>query len=293
MVAMNSTFDNPTPHGGPPFQGWKMGFGFGHARGPGGYVGDPSIAAKLKETPGGDRCYANNGFWRRKAELGLANSFGIGPRPDHGLRGDGVNVSPDQYGDITHCVRHVKEDVTRRGQTLKKRFPSMEQKYRDNSWPKSGPGPGKYDTRIPPGQGSWSHPVAAPSWSMGGKSLHDNELRLKTLEPGPCEYDTRVKAGKNGPIRHCSSKGLYDITLKSRTKIVEPGACSPGPARYNLKGKFDEYGLAEKISNAKCPPWEELKRMPSPMSSPNLSLSKGDGFRDSKCMSRGGSAPGL
>lgn len=252
MVAMNSTFDNNTPHGGPPFQGWKQGHGFGKAKGPGGYASDPSIPTQLKSTPGGDRCFANSRFWRSKSEVGLAQGFGIGDRPDYGKGQKDVNVCPAAYGDISRCIKKVGANCGRT-QTLKPRFPSMEEKYRDLSWPKAGPGPGKYDTRIPPGQGSWKNPVAAPSWSMGGKPMQDNELRLKTLQAGPAEYDTRAKAGKHGPIRVCTARGLYDISLKSRTKLVEPGDCSPGPARYSPKGAFDDYRLIEKIMNCKVP----------------------------------------
>jgi hypothetical protein len=267
---MMSTFDNATPHGGPPFQGWKKGFGFGRAAGPGMYVGSRSIPAKLSETPGGDRCYASNDFWKRKDEIGAAYRFGTSERPDaqSQIRKQGYSVSPDQYGDICRCLPKTKKQVLRKNITCKPRFPSMEEKYRDLSWPKSGPGPGKYDTRIPPGQSGWKNPVASPAWTMGSKQINDRELLEKVLMAGPAEYTTRIPCGRNNPIRHCSQKALYDIQLKSRTPIVEPGASSPGPARYNIKGKFDQYTLGAQIHNCKCPPWEELRRMPSPLASP-------------------------
>merc|ERR1719476_742642 len=81
---MNSTFSHSTPHGGPAFQSWKKGYGFGRARGAGLSVLDPCVPSQLRYTPSGDRCFASSQFWRRRGEVGQANSFGIGDRPDYG-----------------------------------------------------------------------------------------------------------------------------------------------------------------------------------------------------------------
>merc|ERR1712100_166524 len=54
---------------------------------------------------------------------------------------------------------------------------------------------------------------------------------------------------------------LYDITVRGRFPYNdEPGAISPGPARYNHKAGFDSKGLLEKILNVPIP----KPRMPQP-----------------------------
>lgn len=139
----------------------------------------------------------------------------------------------------------------------------MEEKYRDLSWPQCGPGPGKYDTRIPAGQGSWYYPVPNPAWSMQSRPILDQMLRAGMGRPGAGEYETRVDPGKNSPIR----KGtLYDIKCHGKLDYHDAeGGVSPGPARYNHKDGFDSKGLLEKILNVPIPPRQHRKlSMPRP-----------------------------
>jgi len=253
--------DAPTPHGGPAFQGWRQGFGFGKAKGPGLATFDPSIPLQLRYTPSDDRCFAATPFWRRKWEVGQAASFGFGERPEYG-KTDG-SVAPNAYGDVSKQVGNTRNVVSRPGITLHPKFPSMEEKYRDLSWPKCGPGPGKYDTRIPAGQASWTNAVPNPSFSMQSRPILDGSLREGMGKPGPPDYETRIKPGMNSPIR----KGtLYNITQKGRQEHHDAeGGCSPGPARYNVKdGGFNSKGLLEKILNVPVPPKSKWARMPQP-----------------------------
>lgn len=249
MVGIMSSFgtcDIQTPHGGPPFSGWRKGFGFGHAKGPGNYLNDPSQPRELRFTPSGDRALACSAFWRRKNELGPATSFGVGDRPNYS-NPEASWVGPDSYGDVSECLRKCKRNVTRKI-SLKPRFPTMEEKYRDHSWPQCGPGPGKYDTRIPTGQSSWTNPSPSQSWTMPPRIMLQSDLREQMGKPAPGEYDTRVPAGKNSPLVHGT---LYDITIAGRLKRHEAGEASPGPAKYVIKGQMDEHGFAQKIANVK------------------------------------------
>lgn len=266
MVGMQITFgncDQQTPHGGPPFHYWKKGYGFGHSKGPGmGNVLHPAAPVQLRFTPNGDRAMASNPFWRGKYELGPAYSFGIGDRPDYGRQNKAVNIGPDNYGDVSKVLDKTKESVVRPNIKLKPRFPSMEEKYRDLSWPQCGPGPARYDTRLPPGQSSWSYPAKNSSFTFGVKPLLQGDLRESIGKPGPTEYNVRVKPGRNSPIQHGT---LFDISMRGRVKIPKPGEASPGPARYAIRGKMDEYGLWDKIANVKGPPAEYWRNMvPSP-----------------------------
>jgi len=120
----------------------------------------------------------------------------------------------------------------------------MEERYRDLSWPKSGPGPGKYDTRTPAGQGL--------GITMGSRPILDGDVREAIGKPGP-GYDVITEPGTNSKIR----KGtLYDITVKAKHEIKDGdgGGISPGPARYNHKAGFETKGLWEKIKARKGPP---------------------------------------
>lgn len=283
MVGMSTSFDNPTPHGGPPFHGWKNGWGFGHSLGPGGYVGHPAIPDRLRCTPAGDRCFASSAFWRGRSEVGQAAGFGIGDRPDQGNPFKGYNVSPDNYGDVAKQLPAARKNAIR-NISLKPRFPSMEEKYRDLSGPLSGPGPAKYDTSIPAGQGSWKNATAAPSWSMAGRQVVDYALIMSMRQPGPSEYTTRLKAGKNSPIRQSGSKALYDITCHEKLPSEEERVRSPGPARYMIKGHLDEYGLIDKILNVKPTRFTPKKKkrlpaMPRPEDYASQSLSSLGGSR--------------
>lgn len=248
--------DAPTPHGGPAFSGWKNGHGFGKAAGPGCHVMSPDMPMQLRYTPKEDRCFSATPFWRTKYEVGQAASFGFGDRPKYGKGEKDGSVAPNNYGDISKQVPKTRNVVNRSGITLHPRYPSIEEKYRDLSWPQCGPGPGKYDTRIPTGQGSWTNPVGAPAFSMQSRPILDGEIRAGMGRPAPSDYETRIKCGTNSPIR----KGtLYDIKCKGRLQYGDhPGNLSPGPARYNHKAGFDSKGLLEKIKNVPIP--KESKR---------------------------------
>jgi hypothetical protein len=215
---------------------------------------------QLRYTPSDDRCFASTAFWKTKWEVGAAAGFGFGDRPTY-KKDD--SVAPNAYGDVSKQVGNTKNQVLRANITMHPKFPSMEERYRDLSWPKCGPGPGKYDTRIPAGQGSWFNPTPNPSWSMQSRPIIDGELREALGKPGP-GFDTRVDPGKNSPVK----KGtLYDIKVKGRHPPNDiPGAISPGPARYNHKEGFDSKGLLEKILNVPIPPSRHTRKtsMPRP-----------------------------
>lgn len=264
MVGMAMTFGNAdysTPHGGQPFHYWKKGYGFGHARGPGGHVQDPAIPEKLRFTPKGDRAFASSPFWRRRHEIGLASGFGIGDRPDFARGPKDGSVAPDNYGDVSKALEHTRRNATRSNISMKPRYPSMEERYRDLSWPTSGPGPAKYDTSIGAGKSSWVYPSRLPSWTCQPRGIISGEFREQMEKPGPPDYEVRGKVGANYPIKRGT---LYDISFKGRLKHKDvAGEVSPGPARYNLQGlggtmpmygrPLDQYGLWEKIHNVKVP----------------------------------------
>jgi hypothetical protein len=205
---------------------------------------------QLRCTPSDDRCFAATAFWRRKWELGQASSFGIGDRPSYRKE---ASVAPNNYGDVAKLIPNTRNNVNRSGITIHPKFPSMEERYRDLSWPKSGPGPGKYDTRIPAGQGSWHNPTANPSYSMGSRPILQGDMREAIGKPGPPDYEVITQPGTNSKIK----KGpLYNITVKAKHEIKDGdgGGISPGPARYNHKAGFDTKGHWEKVKARKGPP---------------------------------------
>lgn len=202
----------------------------------------PEIPMQLRCTPNDDRCFASTPFWRRKWEVGPAASFGTGDRPSYRKE---ASVAPNNYGDVSKQVANTRNNVLRAGITLGRKFPSMEERYRDLSWPKSGPGPGKYDTRTPAGQGL--------GITMGSRPILDGDVREAIGKPGPPDYNVITEPGTNSKIK----KGpLYDITVKAKHEIKDGdgGGISPGPARYNHKAGFETKGLWEKIKARKGPP---------------------------------------
>lgn len=200
---------------------------------------DPSIPFYGRFTPGGKRFYETNAFWRRKTEVGPAAAFGIGDRPEYGLQNAGWAVSPNNYGDVSKHEKCARRNVHRPDITLKKRYPSMDEKYRERS-SDSGPGPGRYDIRIPPGKASLTHPSRLPQWTMQTR-LEDNTKVLEEMrKPGPAEYAEHLKPGCNSPINHGT---LYDIALKGRTDSRPRKQKGPGPGQYTLKSFSDKYNL--------------------------------------------------
>jgi len=251
MVNMQMFVSSPdltTPHGGAPFQGWRKGFGFGHSAGPGGYMHDPSMVIQLRCSPKQDRCLASSAFWRRKWELGQANSFGIGERPNYG-RPEDADVGPNTYGDYSSQVSKVKRNYIRAGIKMKPRFETLEEKQRDPRSGHGGPGPAKYNTSIPTGKSSWCYPSRSPTWSLGARTILQQD-KENYGKPGPDAYSCITTPGKNSPILRGT---LYDISLKTRTKVHQLGEASPGPARYNVPGELAKYGLDQKIANVKVP----------------------------------------
>lgn len=247
MVGMASsfgTYDLQTPHGGPPFQGWRRGFGFGYAKGSGGAVLDPSVPHQLRFTPVGERAMASSAFWRRRSEVGQATGFGIGDRPQLAhLAGASKDtwVAPNSYGDTSRVLEKTRQSATRSNITLKPRFPTAAEKYKLNCWPLDGPGPGKYDCRGSTGESTRAYTINPRLQSQAHKEAMG--------KPGPGDHHVAIIAGKTSPIR----KGtLYDISLGPKLKNHAVGAnLGPGPAKYNIEGCFDKYGLAQKIANAK------------------------------------------
>jgi len=252
MVNSQMCFVSPdfqTPHGGAPFQGWRKGYGFGHGTCAGGHVLDPGCPQELRFTPKGTGALASSAFWRKKYELGQAASFGIGELPDYGNARE-ADIAPNTYGDVSSQVSKVRRNTIRAGIKLKPRFPSIDEKARDMSWPASGPGPAKYNTCLAAGQSSWVRPARNPCFSMGARIVMDGDLRERMGKPSPGEYNCITKPGANSPILRGT---LYDITMKGREKVHQPGEASPGPARYQVLGDLDKYGLAQKIANVKVP----------------------------------------
>lgn len=265
MVAMSVSFGATTPHGGPPFQGWKKGFGFGHAVGPGQYYKDPSCPAVLRFTPKGDRGLASNPFWRKKFEIGQASGFGFGDRPDYTPKESANgNISPDNYGDVAPLLNKSKRNATRAGITMKPYFDTFETKKRASST-EGGPGPGKYNTSIPTGQSSWCYPSKVSSWSMLPRPANSKADLAGMETPGPGDYETRIDGGKNAPYKHGT---LYDIAMKGRGNVAQgrPGLESPGPARYQVLGELDHYTLGTMIANAKV----GRTQLPKSHSSPTI-----------------------
>lgn len=245
MVAMSTAFGNPdaatphNPHGGPPFQGWRMGWGFGKAKGPGMAVQDPALPQPGRFTPSGERYFQCNAFWRKRHEVGQAASFGVGDRPDYGRQQDSWSVAPNAYGDISKAMNATKRKV-HRPISLKERYPSMVEKYRQRKDGLSGPGPAKYDTRIAIGESSWAHTPGVPRWTMQTRHLDMSKISEDQRRPGPAEYTTWTQVGKNSPIHHGT---LYDITLTGRHKDLSTRRRHPGPGQYNIVGTFDKFEL--------------------------------------------------
>lgn len=226
----------------------------------------PNMPMQLRYTPNDDRGFSATPFWRKKWEVGQAAGFGFGDRPTYGKSEKDGSVAPNNYGDISKQVCKTRNNVCRAGITMHPKFPSNEERYRDLSWPQSGPGPGKYDTRIPAGQGSWFNPVPNPSFSMQSRPILDQEMRAGMGRPGAGDYETRIDPGRNAPHLHGT---LYDIKCRGRLTYTDAeGGISPGPARYNHKEGFDSKGLLQKILNVPIPPRQHrrtsLPSMPVP-----------------------------
>lgn len=237
MVQLNSSFSAPTPHGGPPFSNWKLGWGFGkRCRS---YMKDPAMPVQGRYTPSGDGYYGSSRFWRGKYEIGPASGFGVGDRPDYGaLQGD-WSIAPNAYGDVSAKLSASKRDVVYKDMKMKPRFLSVEQKYAMRP-EGSGPGPCAYDVRIKAGDAGWARGSKNPKWTINCRHLDSKLVVEESRKPGPTDYTTRGKAGENYPIKHGT---LYDITmggrLASQDDVRQKG---PGPGQYTLAGDFDKYG---------------------------------------------------
>lgn len=200
---------------------------------------DPSKPLQLRYTPNRDRAFSCNRFWRDKYEVGQANGMGVGDRPAY-VAVD--SVAPDHYGDVSKMVGKVKKNYIRPGMVIQHKYPSIEEKYRQFRV-ESGPGAGKYDTRIPTGSDQ-------PKAVMQGRPLMTGDELYRLGLPGAGEYDTRVAPGTNSKIKHGT---LYDIIQKGRLPNMEIHDCSPGPAKYQCPGELDKIPLLAKIKNVKVP----------------------------------------
>lgn len=250
MVGMQATFGAPTPHGGAPFSAWKKGFGFGRAGGPGQYFEDPSTPTLLRFTPKGDRGFASSPFWRGKYEVGQASSFGLGDRPNYTPKESANgNISPDNYGDIAPLLQHAKRNATRAGITMKAGFETFDQKLKANP-AHGGPGPGKYNCSYKTGQSSWSYPAKVCSFTILPRPAMSSAELAGMETPGPGDYKIDIPCGTNPPYKHGT---LYDITMKSRAKVVEAPPGAPGPGKYQILGELDHYTLGTMIANVKVP----------------------------------------
>lgn len=290
MVQLNSTFNSSTPHGGPPFSKWKNGFGFGKRSGPGDYVMDPQIPCQGRFTPGGKRFFETNPFWRVKAEVGQAAGFGIGDRPDYGAANEGWSIAPNVYGDLSKSENNVRRNAHRQHITIKTRFPSMDEKYRERSDPQSGPGPARYDIRKPPGTASLTHVAKMPRWSCQTRHADNVKLMEEFRKPGPDAYSTTIPPGTNSPILRGS---LYDIRLKGRgTKASDTKQKGPGPGQYTLKGISDRYNIMPDYVPSYCRKAKAVK----PLKGTKHSIVEGDedapDSPDRFQMKRAESAPG-
>jgi len=218
---------------------------------------DPSIPCQGRFTPGGPRFYETNPFWRRKAEVGQAAGFGIGDRPDYGADNEGWSVAPNKYGDVSKQEKSVRRNAHRSNITVKKRFPSMEEKYRERGGGLSGPGPARYDTRIPPGTASLTHASKLPRWTMQRRLEDNTKLMEEFRKPGPDEYSVPIRPGCNSPIAHGT---LYDIRLKGRNaKASDTKQKVPGPGQYTVKSMSDKYNIMPDYVPSYCRKFKTAK----------------------------------
>eukprot|EP00747_Dinoflagellata_sp_TGD_P123855 gnl/TRDRNA2_/TRDRNA2_173893_c0_seq1.p1 gnl/TRDRNA2_/TRDRNA2_173893_c0~~gnl/TRDRNA2_/TRDRNA2_173893_c0_seq1.p1 ORF type:complete len:241 (-),score=10.95 gnl/TRDRNA2_/TRDRNA2_173893_c0_seq1:152-874(-) len=155
--------------------------------------------------------------------------------------------------------KKVQRTVDREGITIKERYPTMADKYRQRNDGQSGPGPCKYNVSRAPGYGR-------PSYYMGGNRNADPLARVQEAQPGPGEYNNcSTTPGKNSPILRGT---LYDITIRGRPKIKPQGHLGPGPAKYRVYGDFDKYTYGMLVDNVKGPPpeyWRDPEFLNSPL----------------------------
>lgn len=215
MVAMNSSFDNPTcANNGlrrEMFKGWKTGYLFGSG---GRAVGRGGCAPK------GAGMYRSSAFWKTKLEDSqIPTGFGFGERK--GFNDDRPwKLDPCTYGDVNPLVALTRTDL-RRDVTLKGRFDRPDKKS-------TTPGP-KYDVSAKPGD-------VGPNWSINGRRRGN-----MSITPGPGQYETRSKPGRNYPIAYGT---LYDVVLQGRTKMPDFKMKMPGPGQYNPGSFTDKYNVA-------------------------------------------------
>jgi len=248
---------------------------------------DPSIPCQGRFTPGGKRFFETNPFWRRKAEVGQAAGFGIGDRPDYGAENEGWSVAPNAYGDVSKQENSVRRNAHRKEITLKKRYSSMEVKYRERADGLSGPGPAHYDIRLQPGKASLTHASKLPKWSMQPRFEDNSKIMEELRKPGPAEYSRPLTAGANSPIAHGT---LYNITLKGRTADPLKKEKGPGPGQYTLKGISDKYNIMPDYVPSYCrkPRRSKAATAPLPEGDDECSVEDLDRFH----MKRAESAPG-
>ncbi len=214
MVQLNSTFTSPS------FVKWRKGYGFGKCDRD--YMGDPSVVRTGRCVPTGDGYFATSAFWKRSYEHDRSTSLGLGDRPDYGKRSGGGyhGASPASY---TPNISASKRNIIYHNLAMKHRYESNEEKYRYNS--EAGPGPAKYDTRVPAGS-------SEPKIALKSRQLDTRLFKEALFLPGPDAYTTRNPPGY----------GLPKIVLTGRAKTY-PGKNTPGPGQYTVQGGFDKYNL--------------------------------------------------
>ncbi len=128
------------------------------------------------------------------------------------MRAKSGSVAPNAYGDVSKKLDAAYKSIIYTNLKIKARFPSIQQKIAAN--PRyAGPGPTKYDTRIPAGEGGLRKGSRNPKYAIGARIPDNKKLNEEEGKPGPGHYNTNGIPGKNYPIKYGT---LYDITLGMR-----------------------------------------------------------------------------
>ena len=249
MVQLNSSFPS-TSGRPPPFQGWRMGAGFGKVCRS--YIQDPTIVRPGRSSPSEAGYYRENRFWLGKWEKDQQSTFGGAPSttPESHLRSGGAPVvrpkpetpggGPQCYGDVSKKLGASYKTIVYENMKIKPRFPSIQQKIAAN--PRfSGPGPAKYDTRFKAGDTGWAKGSKNPKWKMAGGGAREDTVAAAEAEgkPGPGYYNVSGKPGKNYPIKYGTLYDIQHIGERLPDLRLLRAASQPGPGQYRTKSIFD------------------------------------------------------
>jgi len=223
-MVLYASFSGDTPHGCPPFTKWKNGWGFGKRLRS--YTSDPMVQMPGRCSPQGNAYYKPNRFHKARLEIGQANTFGIGDRPEYGQEQKDWSVSPNAYGDVARKLSAIRKDTIYKNIVQKGRLKDP----RENS--SLGPGPARFNVCSKTG-------VNAYKWTINCRHLDTYVYNEEASKPGPGYYETRGKPGENYPIKHGT---LCDISFKHKipATIKKSG---PGPGAYALKRVCDQYNV--------------------------------------------------